>query len=89
VFGVPHRPITPRRLLRLVYDRAPETPVERTVRIVRERCPELSDADLEIAFTPKRLTVEKSPGVEAAKSTEDGKKRSRRRVGAKTPRRPS
>jgi hypothetical protein len=76
ISGAPHRPVTPRRLLRLVYDRPPETPLERTVRIVRERCPELSDADLAAAFTPKRLTVETKP---KAKPSPTSKLKRRRR----------
>jgi hypothetical protein len=38
----PRRPITPRRLLRITDQRAIiETPAERVLRIVRERCPDL------------------------------------------------
>jgi hypothetical protein len=60
----------------LVYDRPPETPVERTVRIVRERCPELSDADLAAAFTPKRLTVEAKPKTKPAPTKRKRRRRS-------------
>ena len=49
----PRRPITPRRLLRITDQRAIiETPAERVLRIVRERCPDL---DLSLVLKPAAL----------------------------------
>ena len=66
---------TPRRLLRLAYDRPPETPTEKVLRIVRERCPELSAAYFALAFAPKLLGSDKSPPAKPGKSTKDARKR--------------
>ena len=58
VTHAPRRPITPRRLLRLTDQRAIiETPAERTLGIVRERCPDL---DLSLALKPAALPAPKA-----------------------------
>ena len=55
----PHRPIKPRRLLRITDERAiTETPAERTLRIVKERCPDL---DLSLVLKPAALPPPQTP----------------------------
>lgn len=62
----PRRPITPRRLLRLTDQRSIiETPTERVLRIVKERCPDL---DLTLILKPLALSAPKPQPVKKARA---------------------
>jgi hypothetical protein len=63
----PRQPIAPRRMLQLVYAGPPivKTPAERVLRIIRERCPELSDQDLALVLRPPALPPPQQSKVKA------------------------